>query len=502
MSAVVDNPRLGPQHLAELSATVGVPCYERAQVRAGIVHLGVGNFHRAHQAAYLDELLQLHGPLPWGICGVGLLPQDATMAQALLPQSCLYTLCERDGGSQCVRVIGSIVDYVHAVSAPQRVLARLQDQATRIVSLTVTESGYYVHAGRDELDIDHPHLRHDLEHPDRAPLSIYGVLATALDHRRRAGLTPFTIVSCDNLLSNGDTLRRMLASFAQLRDARLRQWIEDNVACPNSMVDRITPATSATFKDEVRRAMGGIEDAWPVMCEPFRQWVLEDRFVDGRPPFEDVGVRMTSDVAAYERMKIHMLNGSHQALSYVGTLLGYRTVDEAMRDGDVVGLVNDYMDAVRVLIEAPAGQDLRAYQHSIIARLANPAIGDTLARICFDASARIPRFVLPMIRCQLRRGGSLDVFAFILASWIRYLGGQDDAGRPIPVEDPLAPILRQAAPLGCRDPRPFLGIEQVFGEDLGRAPRLVAAVADALSSLYIAGVRGALRDRVAMRSTG
>lgn len=477
-----------------LPGTVDVPAYARAQLRCGIVHIGLGNFVRAHQALYLDDLFRRRGPAPWAICGVGLLPQDRAMGEALLPQGGLYTLVERDQRTERVRVVGSVIDYVHAPAQPAGVLARLTAPATRIVSLTVTESGYYLDTARGELDARHPDLRRDLAHPESPPATLYGYLAEALARRRRNGLAPFTVQSCDNLQGNGDLTRRMLVAFARQRDPRLGDWIDANVTFPNSMVDRITPATTAALRNEVTERLGGIEDACPVLCETFRQWVIEDCFVAGRPPYDDVGVQVVSDVRPFEHMKIHLLNASHQALGHLGVLLGYETVEQAVRDPHIAALLDRYMDTVRPLLEAPPGVDLRDYQRSVIERFGNPAVKDQLARICFDASARIPKFVLPMARRQLEHGGSLDVFAFVIACWIRYLGGEDEAGRPIRVQDPMAAQLLQRVRLGMTDPAPFLGLSQVFGNDLPAARPFVSAVAKALRRLYDVGVRTALTE--------
>ena len=486
--------RLNQANLERLPAKVAVPRYDRTQVGQAIVHIGLGGFHRAHQALYLDDLFHLRGPSAWGVCGVGLLPQDRAMAEALRPQDLLYTLVERDEGVENARVIGTLRDYLHAPSDPEAVLERMADPATRIVSLTVTEGGYYVEEASGELQQEHPNLRHDLEHPDEAPVSVYGYLASALERRRRAGTAPFTVQSCDNVLSNGNVVRRMLTAFARLRDPQLGAWIEANVAFPNSMVDRITPATTDAHREQVRELLGGMVDAWPVIAEPFRQWVIEDTFCNGRPEVEAVGAQMTDDVHPYELMKIRLLNASHQALCHPGVLLGYRTADEAMRDANIRTLLNRYMDTVRPLIHEPPGVNLEDYQRTLIQRFANPAVKDQLARIAYDASARIPGFVLPSAREQLQRGGPMELFGLVVAAWIRYLGGQDDAGQPIQVQDPLAETLKSRVRYGDADPTPFLGLRQVFGDDLPKSEPFVTAVRQALESLYAKGTRATLQS--------
>ncbi|HKY89783.1 MAG TPA: mannitol dehydrogenase family protein [Nevskiaceae bacterium] len=486
--------RLQTRTLSKLPSTVAVPRYARERLSAGIVHIGLGNFTRAHQALYLDDLFARGEGHGWAICGVGLLPADARMADALRPQDHLYTLVERDRAGESVRVVGSVVDCRHAPSDPEGVLARLADPATRIVTLTVTEGGYYLDQSNGALDAQHPNLRHDLEHRDDAPASVWGYLASALDRRRRAGGKPFTLQSCDNLQGNGDVAKRMLASFARLRDPQLGAWIEANVAFPNSMVDRITPATSDELRAHVRDVLGGIEDAWPVMGETFRQWVIEDHFVDGRPAFEHVGAQMTADVHPYELMKIHMLNASHQAFCHLGVVLGYETADEAMRDPEIVRLLGRYMDGVRPLLVQPPGEDLERYQRTLLERFSNPAIRDQLARICFDASSRIPKFVLPMAAEQLRRGGPVDLFGFVVACWMRYLGGRDEAGRSIEVKDPLADLLLANVRYGETDPTSFLSLRAVFGPELSGSKPFADAVRRGLQSLYGRGAREALRE--------
>ena len=488
------NRRLNPALLGQLPASVAVPRYDRSQIGQAIVHIGLGNFHRAHQALYLDDLFNAQGPSPWGVCGVGLLPQDQVMAEALRPQDLLYTLVERDDGVETVRIIGSERGYLHAPSESEAVIARLADPETRIVSITVTEGGYYLNHGTGELDEQHPNLRHDLDKPNEAPVSLYGYLAEALNRRRKAGSAPFTVLSCDNLQSNGELAGRMLTSFARLRDAQLGAWIETNVSFPNCMVDRITPVTTDALREQVKTLLGGVTDAWPVVAEPFRQWVVEDKFCNGRPDLAAVGVQMAPDVHPYELMKIHLLNAGHQMLCHYGILLGYVTADEAMRDPDIRALLNRYMDTVRPLIHEPPGVNLADYQQTLLARFANPAVKDQLSRIAFYASSGIPKFVLPIAREQLKQGKPLDIFALLIAGWIRYLGGADDAGKPITPTDPLRDELQRYVQPGNTDPTPFLALHQIFGSDLPQAEPFVRALRKALESLYAKGTRATLQQ--------
>lgn len=488
--------RLCSALLNDLPAGVDIPRYPREQLKPGIVHLGLGNFHRSHQALYLDDLFQSGTDQDWGICGVGLLDQDRKIAEALKPQDNLYTLVERDNNQENIRIVGSLCDYLHAPTDPAAVISKLTDPQTKIVSLTVTEGGYYLDQGSGELEQEHPNLQQDLNNSGQAPVSLYGYLATALEQRRKAGNAPFTIMSCDNIPSNGDLVRRLLSQFAELRDPQLRQWIEVNVAFPNGMVDRITPATTDTLRHYVAEQLGGVEDAWPVMGETFRQWVIEDKFSQGRPALENVGVQITSDVHPYELMKIRMLNASHQALCHIGVLLGYETADDALQDQHIPALLNRYLDDVRTLIPTPPGQDLKVYQQTLLQRYGNSAIKDQLARICFDASSRIPKFVLPSAREQLERGGAIDVYAFTVACWIRYLGGKDDSGNTINVQDPMAELLLSKVNYGNTDPRPFLNLRSVFGSDLGQSEVFVQAVEQYLTQFYQQGARKTLQKFV------
>ena len=415
------------------------------------------------------------------------------MAEALRPQDLLYSLVERDEGVETVRIIGSERGYLHGPSEPDAVIARMADPETRIVSITVTEGGYYLDHGTGELDQNHANLRHDLDKPNEAPISLYGYLAEALNRRRKAGTAPFTVLSCDNLQSNGELAGRMLTGFARLRDPELGAWIETNVSFPNCMVDRITPVTTDVLREQVKTLLGGVTDTWPVVAEPFRQWVVEDKFCNGRPDLEAVGVQMTSDVHPYELMKIHLLNAGHQMLCHHGVLLGYATADEATRDPDIRALLNRYMDTVRPLIHEPPGVNLVDYQQTLISRFANPSVKDQLSRIAFYASSGIPKFVLPIARAQLQQGGPIAVFALLIAGWIRYLGGKDDAGKPITPTDPMRDELQSKVRFGDTDPSAFLGLHQIFGSDLPQTEPFVSAVRKALESLYANGTRATLQ---------
>lgn len=482
--------QLNQAALGRLPAGVAGPAYARDQVARSIVHIGVGGFYRSHQAVYLDRLLHLPDHAGWGYCGVGLLAHDAAIRDAMLAQDCLYTVVERSAGRDAARVIGSLLEFLYAPDDPQAVLEKMADAGTRIVALTITEGGYYVNQGNGEFDAAHPDIVHDLAHP-HAPRCSFGYLAEALDLRRRRGLAPFTVMSCDNLQNNGDVLRKMLLAFATLRDPALADWLERHCAFPNSMVDRITPATTDEHRAFVRDTFG-LADAWPVMTEPFLQWVIEDRFPGGRPAWELAGAQMTDDVLPYEKMKLRLLNAGHQSLCYLGMLFDYEFAHEAMADDDIRRLFSDMMDLeVTPLLLPVRGIDLADYKRTLIERFSNPAIRDQLSRIGTEGSARIPKFVLPSVREQLERGGPIRLLSFVVASWFRYLNGRSETGRPMPIIDPYAQRLREHALRGGDDANVLLSLRELFGE-LADDLRFAAEVRQALVRLYRNGARAAL----------
>ncbi len=487
--------KLKTSNLTRLSPRVQVATYDRKGVTDSLVHIGVGGFFRAHQAVYLDDLLQRPGNSEWGYCGVGLLPHDAGVRDALQSQDCLYTLLERSADGDRARVIGALLNYLHAPQDPEAVLKKLASPRTRIVSLTITEGGYYVNEGTGEFNDKHPDILHDLDHP-RQPKCSFGVLLEALDRRRRHGLEPFTLMSCDNLQHNGDLTKRMLLAFAELRDPELARWLGEHCAFPNSMVDRITPATTDEHRALLREEFN-LEDAWPVVTESFSQWIIEDNFPSGRPAWETAGAQMTTDVLPYEKMKLRLLNAGHQALCYIGMLLGYEFAHEAMQDVRIRKLVKTMMDVeVTPLLPIPVGIDLEAYKKSLIARFSNPAIRDQLSRIGTDGSAKIPGFVLPSIVEALRQGTSAKLLCFTVAAWFRYFAGTDDTGRPIPIVDPMADRLREHARTGWRDADVMLSMRDIFGEELLQNPAFTREIKRALASFYDEGAEKTLADYI------
>ena len=484
-------PALSSRTLPLLSASVATPGYDRGQVRAGIVHLGVGGFHRSHQAMYLDRLMRQGRALDWGVCGVGVLPGDRRMAEVMAAQDCLYTLLvTRPDGSVEARVIGSMVEYLLAPDDPEAVVERMTDPAIRIVSLTVTEGGYNVDAVTGDFDASNEAVRADLE-PGAAPATSFGLVTEALVRRRARGTAPFTVMSCDNIPGNGDVARRSFAAFAALRDPELGEWVEREVPFPNSMVDRITPATTDVHRAELARRTG-VEDGWPVVCEEWTQWVLEDRFGSGRPPLEDVGVQVVDDVEPYELMKLRLLNGSHQAVGYLGTLAGHTFMHDVCQDPLFRRFLHAYMDreATPTLPPVP-GIDLDSYKAELVGRFANPSMRDTLARLCAESSDRIPKFLLPVLRANLAAGGDIRCSVAVLAGWARYAEGVGEDGRPIEVVDPLRDRLMAAARRQAEDPLAFVSDRELFG-DLADDARFAETYVATLEAIRSTGARAAL----------
>jgi len=486
---------LNARTLKYWSDRLALPAYDRNLVTPGVVHFGVGGFHRSHQAMYHDRLMNEGTALDWGICGVGVMAADQLMKQVLDAQDGLYTLVlKHSDGTYEPRVIGSIVEYLFAPADPEAVIEKMAADSTRIVSLTITEGGYNISDVTGEFDATNPDVIHDLE-PDAVPQTTFGLITEALRRRRKRGLAPFTVMSCENPQGNGYLTKRVFTAFAQLRDPELGDWVSREVCFPSSMVDRITPVTTDADRAEVRERFG-IEDRWPVVCEPYTQWVLEDAFRAGRPPYEQVGVQVVDQVEPYELMKLRLLNGSHQAMCYFAYLSGYRLVHQAAQDplfqAFLLGYMND--EATPTLAPVP-GVDLDGYKHTLIERFSNPQVRDTIARLCAESSDRIPKWLLPVVRQQLATGGEIRRSAAVVASWARYAEGIDEAGQPIEVVDRLGDSLKQLARRQRDDPDAFIANRDVFG-DLASDKRFVTAYRSALSSLHQRGARATLESLV------
>ncbi|MGX5656275.1 mannitol dehydrogenase family protein [Geodermatophilus nigrescens] len=481
-------PRLDATTLPHLSPSVWTPRYDRSEVGVGIVHLGVGGFHRSHQAVYVDRLLE-SGQVDWGICGVGVLPSDRRMAEVMAAQDRLYTLVvKHPDGYLDARVVGSLAEYLLAPDDPDAVVERMAAPGTRIVSLTVTEGGYNTSHETGRFDTGAPAVVADLR-PGSPPGTTFGLVTEALVRRRERGLPPFAVVSCDNIPGNGHLAREAFAAFAGLRDPALGEWVAGEVAFPNSMVDRITPVTTDADREQVAAAIG-VEDAWPVVCEPWTQWVLEDAFSCGRPPLEDAGVQLVADVVPYELMKLRLLNAGHQVLAQLGRLAGLEFVHEACQDDDFRRFLLGYLDeeAIPTLPPVP-GVDLGRYEESLVERFSSPVIRDTLDRICAEASDRIPQFLLPVIRANLASGGVIRRATAVVAAWARSAAGVDDTGRPIELVDSRRDRLVASA----GDPMAFIADRELFG-DLADDERFTAAYRDAVTALRERGARALVAE--------
>jgi mannitol 2-dehydrogenase len=455
---------------------IAKPTYDRDEISVGIVHFGVGGFHRAHQAMYVDSLLNDGKAKDWGICGVGVMPADRKMADVLAAQDGLYTLViEHPDGSREPRVIGSIVEYRYAPDDPDAVVELIAAPSTRIVSLTITEGGY------------------DVDHQPAGGVSVFGLVADALARRRERGLPSVTIVSCDNIEGNGDVARQAFTTHAERTHPGLAEWMTEHTRFPNSMVDRITPVTSPDVVEALATEFG-VEDQWPVSAEPFTTWALEDDFSEGRPPLEDVGVLLVDDVTPYELMKLRLLNASHQSLCYFAYLAGYRLVHEAAGDPLFADFLLAYMDSEGTPTLKPVpGIDLPDYKRTLIERFANPGVRDTIVRLCFGSSDRIPKWLLPVIRENLRSGAPVRLSAATVASWARYAEGVDEQGEPIDVQDQLADSLVPLARSQREHPTAFIENTAVFG-DLAKESRFVEAYLWALDSLHEHGARATLES--------
>jgi len=479
--------RLNKDVLGSLPAEVTVPAYDRETVKVGIVHLGIGAFHRAHQAVFTDDVLA-GGATEWGFSSADLLGPD--VRDKLAPQDTLYSVASLSGDGMRVRVVGSIKEILVGPEDPEALIRRMCDPAVRIVSITVTEKGYCHDPASGDLNMAHPGIAADLKTPGR-PTTIVGYLVEALRRRRAADTAPFTVMSCDNLFQNGIIARRVVTAFATALDADLGKWVSDAVAFPCTMVDRITPATTPEDIAKVETALGA-HDAWPVVCEPFTQWVIEDHFPTGRPAWETVGAQLVKEVEPFEFMKLRLLNGSHSALSYLGALAGYQTIAECMADPAFVRFMRRLMDEdVTPTLHLPAGVDVGAYKDSLVERFVNPAIKHRTAQIAMDGSQKLPQRVCGVVRERLAAGGSVRHLALVTAAWMRYVTGIDEKGQAFTVADPLALRLKAVAEGAGHDPKAlvegYLDLSEIFGSDLATARPFVAAVTEWLSSLYAKG---------------
>ena len=456
---------LNQKGLTQLDNRVPVPTFNREVLKAGVVHIGVGGFHRAHQAVYTQMLQEKFNAVEWGICGVGLREGDRKISEVLQKQDGLYTLMvKHPDGTVVPKIIGSIIDFELAADNPMQVVDRMADPATKIVSLTITEGGYNFNAATGEFDFENSDIIYELQHLDH-PKTIYGFLTAALRKRRDAGIPAFTVMSCDNIQHNGDIARDMLLSFANRQDAALADWIEKEVRFPNSMVDRITPVTTPSDIDYLKKTYGLI-DEWPVTCEPFIQWVVEDNFSNGRPEFEKVGVQFVPDVKPYEKMKLRLLNAGHSVLGLLGVIHGHKTINACVEDDIFVRYFRTFMDQeVTPVLDPVEGIDLKAYKDSLVERFANPNIKDTVSRICAESAAKLPKFLIATIEDNLESEGSIRFATLVIAAWCYYSDKKvDKNGHSLEIIDTMETELHEAAKRTRTEPLAFIQQESLFRE--------------------------------------
>ena len=468
--------------------TPQLPAYDRKSLTPGIVHIGLGNFHRAHMAVYLDDLFALGGDHDWAIIGAGVRAPDAAMRDAMLAQDCLSTVITLDPAGKSARRIGAMIDFLPVEADNAALIAAMSRPEIRIVSLTVTEGGYFINAATGAFDPTAPEIIEDAADPHR---TAFGAIIAALKARRAAGVPPFTVMSCDNLPDNGAVTAAAVTGLAGMSDQILADWIAANVAFPGGMVDRITPATGPRERDLA--AQFGLTDPVPVTCEPFRQWVIEDNFPQGRPALEKVGVTFTPHVHAYEMMKIRILNGGHATIAYPGGLMGIDFVHEAMAHPLILGFLQKVeREEIIPYVPPVPNTDIQAYFTQIVARFANPEIADTERRLCLDGSNRQPKFILPSIRDALAAGGTVQGLALVSALWCRYCAGVEDDGTPIPPNDPNWAVLNPLALAAKDDPQIWLsGLPHIYGE-VADHTRFSQAFATALNQLWASGTAATL----------
>lgn len=480
--------KLSLANLGQITDEVTKPSYFQQDLSAGIIHLGVGNFHRAHQGIYLHRLFEMGFDRDWAIIGAGVTKYDDAMRDKLISQDWLSTVVELDPEQLTASITGVMIDFIDI--NPQAIIDAMAKPEIRIVSLTVTEGGYFVDAETGGFDQTHSDIVADANNPD-SPKTVFGIIIAALKKRQENGVPPFTVMSCDNLPENGQVAEQAVLGVARIMDSTLADWIAQNVAFPNSMVDCITPATTEREIAIVKNTFG-IEDSAPVVCEPFHQWVLEDNFTNGRPSLEKVGVEFVEDVAPYELMKLRILNGGHASIAYLAGLLDIHYVHDAMNNPLVAGFLYklEHGEIIPTLKEIP-GVSFDEYYKKIVERFSNEAIGDTIPRLCFDGLNRQPKFILPVIEARLEQNQSIEGLALECALWCRYCYGTSDSGAEIPPNDTQWKRLKNQATLAKDDPQLWLELSDVYGP-LSRDKTFKQAFENALDSVWKNGTTGAV----------
>lgn len=476
--------KLSNTTLKQLPDDIGRPLYNRSELTAGIVHIGCGNFHRAHMAVYLDDLFNTGRSHDWAIIGAGVRDGDAHMRELLLEQDCLSSVIELDPAGINARVVGSMIDFIPVQSGNAALIATMSQAAIRIISLTVTEGGYFIDPNTGRFNAQHPDIIHDSKNPDH-PETAFGAIIAALKLRKQQGLPPFTVMCCDNVPDNGHVTHDTVVSLCALSDPDFSTWIAANVAFPNSMVDRITPATG---EREKRLAVSlGLNDKAPVTCEPYRQWVVEDNFPNGRPELDKVGVTFTDQVHRFETMKIRILNGGHAIIAYPAGLRDIQFVHEAMQDVQISRFL-DHIETKEILPVVPPvpNTNLETYKDLVIQRFSNPDIGDTIRRLCLDGSNRQPKFIIPTIQEVINKGGDANGLILLSALWCRYCYGISENGIKIAPNDPDWERLQATARAARSTPACWLEMRDIYG-DLGNNEIVMQSFTNALNGIWAEG---------------
>ena len=482
--------RISSANLKEAAKTAAVPLYDRASLKAGIVHIGVGNFHRSHQAVYLDDLFNLGEGHDFALIGAGVRAADEEMRQKLKAQDWLTTVVEQEADRSSARVTGAMIDYIRPGDT-ETLLALLSDPVIKIASLTITEGGYYINSATGKFDPEHADIKADAADLENSK-TVFGLLLAGLLRRRAAGIAPFTIMSCDNIPHNGFVTKNSVVGLANLVDPALGQWVAKNVAFPNGMVDRITPATSDRERAMLEKDFG-LLDSWPVFCEGFKQWVLEDNFPAGRPALEKVGVQFVTDVSPFELMKIRILNGGHAVIAYPAALMDIHFVHEAMEDPLVSGFLKKIeQDEIIPTVPPVPDTNIQDYFKLIVRRFSNPKIGDTIPRLCLDGSNRQPKFIIPAIDDRLKAGKGVTGLALESALWCRYCYGETDSGKHIAPNDPSAwDRLQAASKQAKRNPSAWLSMHDIYGST-AESDEFAGAFGAALNALWQNGTKDTL----------
>ncbi|MCL2320089.1 MAG: mannitol dehydrogenase family protein [Treponema sp.] len=480
-------------NLSRMNKSVSVPGYDRKDLSSSIVHIGLGNFHRAHQAKYLDELIE-RGIERTGIFEINLVPDALPLADILREQDYLYTLVTKSpGGEEKVRVVGPVLGYLNAGADREAALLRMADSGTSLITLTVTEKGYYYDKKTGEPDTQSPEVQGDLNH-SAEPKTAAAYLARALSMRYRSGRKGLTIASCDNIPSNGKVLKNGVLFFCRELYPDIVSWVEGEVSFPCSMVDRITPVTTPALVEELQEHYG-IADRWPVCGEDFRQWVLEDNFKSKVPRYGEAGVQIVKDVEPYELMKMRLLNGSHSAMSYPSYLLGCRWVEEGITNPLIKTFIRKrYMEEVTPTLEPVPGIDLTAYKDTLVSRFSNKHIGDTILRLCSEGTSKIPNFMVKPLSEAIRQGRPVDAIIFALACWSRFLEGKDEQGEPIPLEDANGPAMAEAARKAQGNPAAFLSAAGLRDLSPAQVEAAAGKFKSHLDAIHRKGIKRALEE--------